>query len=175
MSLPGFYCCGLFDLNKRWLNCFKITLVPMIAQVLGTVLHVYWCYLFIEKLDYGVEGLGYATSITYFIQFFVITVNTCLIPKIRDCVFFPTIESFSGWYDYFRLSVPATVMLCAEWWSFHVMVFLSGSMGVNEQAAVVISLSFYTLVFMIPMGMQEAFCALIGNEIGANNPKLAKK
>ena len=31
------------------------------------------------------------------------------------------------------------------------------------------------IVFMFPMGMQEAFCALIGNEIGANNPKLAKK
>ena len=84
-------------------------------------------------------------------------------------------ESFSGWDEYFKLSVPATVMLCAEWWSFEIMVFLSGKMGVNEQAAVVISLSINTLVFMIPMGMQEAFCALIGNEIGANNPKLAKK
>ena len=30
-------------------------------------------------------------------------------------------------------------------------------------------------MFMIPLGMQEASAAIIGNEIGANNVKLAKK
>ena len=28
---------------------------------------------------------------------------------------------------------------------------------------------------MVPLGMQEASCAIIGNEIGANNVALAKK
>lgn len=30
-------------------------------------------------------------------------------------------------------------------------------------------------MFMVPLGMQEASCAIIGNEIGANNVYLAKK
>ena len=30
-------------------------------------------------------------------------------------------------------------------------------------------------MFMVPLGMQEAACAIIGNEIGAGNVSLAKK
>ena len=30
-------------------------------------------------------------------------------------------------------------------------------------------------MFMVPMGMQEAACAIIGNEVGAGNVPLAKK
>ena len=123
----------------------------------------------------GVEGLGYATTITYFTMVLMITINTYLIRSISECVFFPTLESFKEWGSYFKLSVPATVMLCAEWWSFEIMVLLSGVLGVTAQAVVVISLNFYTFFFMFPMGIQEASCALIGNQIGANNPKLAKK
>ena len=66
-------------------------------------------------------------------------------------------------------------MICAEWWSFELMVILSGILGVVEQAANVISFNVIAQLFMVPLGMQEASCALIGNEIGANNPQLARK
>ena len=66
-------------------------------------------------------------------------------------------------------------MLCAEWWCFEIAVILSGILGVIEQAVFVITFNVIAQLFMFPMGIQEASCALIGNEIGANNPKLAKK
>ena len=84
-------------------------------------------------------------------------------------------ESFTGWASYLKLSLGATVMICAEWWSFELMVILSGILGVVEQAANVISFNVIAQLFMVPLGMQEASCALIGNEIGANNPQLARK
>ena len=110
----------------------------MLAQAAGTLIHIGWCYLFTVKLDLGVEGLGYSTTITYFTMLVVITINTCLIEKISKCIFFPTLESFSGWGAYFKLSIPATVMLCAEWWCFEINVILSGILGVIEQAVFVI-------------------------------------
>ena len=66
-------------------------------------------------------------------------------------------------------------MLSAEWWAFELMVILAGILGITEQAANVILFNVVAVFYMIPLGMQEASCALIGNEIGANNPKLAKK
>ena len=116
-----------------------ITWVPMIAQAIGTLVHVGWCHLFTVKLDMGVKGLGYATSITYSTMFLVITVNTVLIKQIKYCISWPTLDSFREWGPYFRLSIPATLMLCAEWWSFELMTILAGVLGVIEQATIVIS------------------------------------
>ena len=73
-SLPSMYFLGLFDLKKRFLNCMKISWVPMVAQVGGTLLHIFWCYLFVTKLEMDVVGLGIASNITTFIMLFIITV-----------------------------------------------------------------------------------------------------
>ena len=82
-AMLGMYFQGLYDLNKRWLNCLKITWVPMIAQTCGTLIHIGWCHLFTVRLQYGVEGLGYANTITYLTMLVMITVNTLLIRRIR--------------------------------------------------------------------------------------------
>lgn len=39
----------------------------------------------------------------------------------------------------------------------------------------VILLNLLGFIWMVPMGFQEAFCTVIGNAIGDNNPDLARK
>ena len=67
--------------------------------------------------------------------------------------FFPTLESLSGWGAYFKISVPATVMLCAECWAFEIMIILSGTFGPSEQSVVVVAFNVYCLLFMTASGM----------------------
>ena len=52
--------------------------------------------------------------------------------SIKEALFFPTLDSFKEWGSYLRLSIPATVMLCAEWWAFEILTILTGIIGVNE-------------------------------------------
>ena len=54
LQLPSIFFCGVFDLNKRWLACIRITWFPMVAIILTTVLHVPLCYLFVYGLRYDV-------------------------------------------------------------------------------------------------------------------------
>ena len=110
----------------------KITWVPMIAQACGTLIHIGWCYLFTVKLQMGVQGLGIATAITYFTMLMIITIFAWCISHIREAIFCPTSDSFRDWGKYFELSLPATVMICAEWWSFEILVILAGILGVVE-------------------------------------------
>ena len=65
-------------------------------------------------------------------------------------------------------------MLLAEGWAFNVMGVLSGLISVNDQAANTILLMLIAIMFMVPMGIQSAACAIIGEQIGANNVPLAK-
>ena len=74
-----------------------------------------------------------------------------------------------------KLSIPSTVMMCAEWWAFEILSILAGILGVVELASQTINFNMIALLFMIPLGIQEATCAIIGNCIGANNVPLAKR
>lgn len=67
------------------------------------------------------------------------------------------------------------MMICAEWWAFEVLIVLGGVIGVDALASIIIVMSICALIFMVPLGIQEATCGIIGNCIGANNVPLAKR
>lgn len=66
------------------------------------------------------------------------------------------------------------MMLCLEWWAFEAMVVLSGYIGVNEQACMVIMLNILGLLFFLALGLQQAASSNIGHEIGRQNIEKAK-
>ena len=35
-------------------------------------------------------------------------------------------DAFRGWGTYFRVAVPATTMLCLDWWSYEAVILLAG-------------------------------------------------
>ena len=66
-------------------------------------------------------------------------------------------------------------MLCAEWWAFEVLTILAGVIGVLPLASLTICLNMHALLFRVPLGITEATGALLGNSVGANNVRLAKR
>ena len=113
--------------------------------------------------------------LTNFGMLAMIEVYSMCIPRIRESIFCPDIHTFNNWGEYFKLGVPATVMLCAEFWSFEILIFLSGVLGVNQQAAAVIFFQITVEMFSINSGIQEATAAVVGNQVGSLNVPLAKK
>ena len=65
-----------------------------------------------------VDGLGYATMVTYLLTFLFVTVYSHCIKEIKDALFFPTRDTFHGWYAYLAIGIPAMVMIMAEGWAF---------------------------------------------------------
>jgi len=163
VCIPSVYFQIMFDLKKRFLNCMTYSWVPMLAQTGGTILHVLWCYILVVHLDLQVVGLGLATAITNVGIFLMITIYAHCIPKIKESLFCFDDSAWSGWGEYFKLGVPSTVMICAEWWAFEILIFLAGAIGVKEQAAMVIINQITTQTYMVNLGMQESSTALIGN------------
>ena len=64
MTLPAVYFYSMFDLTKRFLNCMNVTWVPMTATVFATILHPFWCYLFVNILGMDITGIAIAYTIT---------------------------------------------------------------------------------------------------------------
>ena len=53
-GLLSVYLEGMFDLEKRFLNCLKTTWVPMIANVGANLLHILWCHIFVTVWGWDV-------------------------------------------------------------------------------------------------------------------------
>jgi len=62
-------------------------------------------------------------------------------------------EAFRGWGEYLQVSLPATAMICAEWWAFEALTIMAGILGVTELASQTISLNMLALLFMVPLGI----------------------
>ena len=104
--------------------------MPIFAFIGGTLLHGIWCYLFIIHLGYGVIGGGMAYATTNILIYVTIIIHSTFVPRIKKALFWPTAEAFKDWGEYLGISIPATVMICAEWWAFELLILLAGYLGV---------------------------------------------
>jgi len=66
----------------------------------------------------------------------------------------PDIESFRGWGEYLKVSLPSTVMICAEWWAFEILTLISGTLGVPEQASQTMIATIGAVLFTATLGVQ---------------------
>lgn len=66
-------------------------------------------------------------------------------------------------------------MLAMNWFTWELMVIISGYIGVNEQAATVIVMNLVGLLYAFGSGFDGAACALIGQQIGKGNLLKAKQ
>jgi MATE family multidrug resistance protein len=44
----------------------------------------------------------------------------------------PDRDALNGWTMYFKIAIPATLMICAEWWFFELLTLTAGYIGVND-------------------------------------------
>ena len=175
LMLPSILFQGLYDLSKRWLACQRLSFVPMVCMIVGTVVHIPLCFLFVNGLDMGIEGLAVASGVKDTILLITIYLYARCSPQISEVLQPLDRDAFKGWGLYLKVCLPSTAMLCSEWWAFEVLTLLGGILGVMELASLTICLNLHALLFRIPLGITEATGALLGNSIGANNVPLAKR
>ncbi|KAH1245234.1 Protein DETOXIFICATION 12 [Glycine max] len=69
-----------------------------------------------------------------------------------------SMELFQGLREFFRFAIPSAVMICLEWWSFELIILLSGLLNTTS------------ILYAIPFGIGAAASTRISNELGAGNP-----
>lgn len=93
--MPGLFLNGLFDGQRRFLNSLGRSDDPLLFQVVGIVLHVLWCYLFVTKMELGIEGIGYASTLSNLTVYSSLVIYSSCIPELSEAVFFPDKKTFT--------------------------------------------------------------------------------
>ena len=61
--------------------------------------------------------------------------------------------SFRDWWAYLRISIPSTVMICAEFYAFDAIMVMAGLIGVKEIACNTVIISIYEMVYNVATGI----------------------
>ena len=54
---------------------------------------------------------------------------------LKQTQIWPNKETLNGLGYYLRFGLPGVVMLCAEWWFFEILIFMSGLLAIEYTAA----------------------------------------
>ena len=124
--------------------------------MITTLIHFFWCWLFVSYLKLTVLGVAMALNVTY-ITCFVAQEFYYRVYKRNDFkeLLFPFFnrQTTMNWCEYLKLGVPSTLMQCFEWWAFEMIAIFAGLIGVKELAAQVAVINVIGFVYMIPLGV----------------------
>lgn len=173
--MPALFIFAHLDLWIRWLACQRIMFLTLCVNVLGTALFYALANLFMTTFDYGISGVPIADAIVSVLILTLVATFSFCSPKVKKVLQPLNSEAFEGWFKYLKIGIPTSMMLVTQSLTFYALVMMAASIGELELGSFVICLHVVHIMSMFSKGMAMAASALIGNSIGANNVKLAKR
>ena len=107
----------------------------MIVISVGTIVHVFWCYLFVTVYEMDIYGVSLASFITYSSICAAVNIYAYMLKDIEEAWFRPGWETFNNLGIFMKLSIPSMLMLCLEMWTFEILTLFAGYISVDTAAA----------------------------------------
>ncbi|KAL1133797.1 hypothetical protein V6Z11_A12G063500 [Gossypium hirsutum] len=155
--IPALFPYSILQSQVRYFHTQSLIL-PMLFVSLATLcFHVPVCWVLVFKS--GLENTGAALSIglSYCLNVILLGFYMRYSASCEKTRCFILKDVFSSVKHFFRFGIPSAVMLCLEWWSFEILILLSGLLPDAELQTSVISI-----------------CTRVSNELGGGNPEAAQ-
>ncbi|KAM7487693.1 hypothetical protein LguiB_025177 [Lonicera macranthoides] len=201
--IPSLFAFATYQPLVRYFQMQSL-IIPMLITSCATLsVHIPLCWLLVFK--FGLNSLGAAVAIDVSMWSNVMLLflwmnysSTCA--KTRVPI---SMEVLDGVGEFFRFAIPSAVMTCLEWWSFELLILLSGILPNPELEASVLSvwyvnvseyfdsvtpffglniflllcvtsLNTISTLYTIPTGLGAGASTRVSNELGAGNPQGAR-
>ena len=126
----------MFDATRRFLSAQFETTAPLYILLVTSIMHFFWCWLFVTKLGWKEFGAAMAANITYCLNFVIIELYCCMKESLRKTYQGkPDAHAFHNIGEYLKIGIPGVCMLCFEWWCFELLAISAGLMSVEALAA----------------------------------------
>ncbi|KAJ0721276.1 putative multi antimicrobial extrusion protein [Helianthus annuus] len=155
--IPALFAYAILQPLVRYFQ-MQSMLIPMLASSLVALcIHIILCWALVYKTGLGNIGAAVSMGValwsnTVFLLLYMKYSPLCA--KTHSPI---SVEVFHGMKQFFSFAIPSAVMICLEWWSFELLVLLSGLLPNPELETSVLSI-----------------CTRVSNELGAGNPRGAR-
>ncbi|XP_027095890.1 protein DETOXIFICATION 16 [Coffea arabica] len=174
--IPGLFAYALLQCINRFLQTQNIVFPMMMSSGITALFHVLLCWFLVFKTGFGNRGAALANGISYWVNVFLLTAYIKFSPACSSTWTGFSKEALLGIVSFIKLAIPSAIMICLEYWSFEMVVLLSGLLPNPKLETSVLSISLNTcwMVYMISVGLGAAISTRVSNELGAGNPQGAR-
>ncbi len=179
--IPGLFPYYAFKVLVKYLQSQNIVMPGVWTGLWANGVNILFNWILIYKLNMGLNGAPWATSITRFAEFVVICAYIgwnrhseklqSTWPRLsREMWNYETLSPFC------KLAFSGALSISAEAWSFEIATILAGLIGTVELDAHIITLSIATFLFLsFPFAIGVAASIRVGQWIGEGSPDNAQR
>ncbi|KAK8499457.1 hypothetical protein V6N12_011542 [Hibiscus sabdariffa] len=152
-------------------------ILPLVFITLVTLcLHIPICWVLVFKSNLGNSGAALAIGLSYWLNVILLGIYMRYSSSCEKTRILVPEDVFASIKEFFRFGIPSAGMVCLEWWSFEILILLSGNLSNSKLETSIISVCFTTtsVHFYIPFGISAAASTRVSNELGAGNPQAAQ-
>ncbi|TXG57266.1 hypothetical protein EZV62_018579 [Acer yangbiense] len=193
--IPAVFAYAFLQPLIRYFQTQSLTIPMFLSSCFTLCLHIPLCWALVFKSGLGNIGAALSISISYWLNVIFLGIYMYFSPacaKTRGPI---SMELFHGIGEFFKFAIPSAVMICLEWWSFELLVLMSGLLPNPQLETSVLSVcplrkdsehNFSLLLFSlsslntiatlytIPFGLGAAVSTRVSNELGAGDPNMAR-
>lgn len=161
--IPALFLFGQLQCHVRFLQPQNVVVPVMLSSAATAAVHVAVCWLLVRRLGLGANGAALASAVSNLANLSFLALYVRLSPSCKTTWAGFSREAFHGIPGFLKLAVPSAAMVCMEWWSFELLVLLSGLLPNPKLETAVMSISFntYVFAFMLPMGLGAAVRSIV--------------
>lgn len=146
----------------------------MLIQISGTLMHPVLLYIFVYKLEFGIQGIGLGGLCTNAFVLVGLLAYTSVEPEVRHHLQPVDSKTFNGLKQQVVIAIPTVGMSLIDWWAFEIIIAASGFFSVHSQAACAIMLNVGSFIYYAHTGLASIVATLIGAQIGKGDARAAK-
>ncbi|KAK1298795.1 MATE efflux family protein 7 [Acorus calamus] len=155
--IPSLFAYGLLQCHNRFLQTQNNVIPMMVTAGFTALLHLLVCWVLVFKSGLGNRGAALANSISYWINVLLLALHVRFSPSCKKTWTGFSKEALHDVLNFIRLAIPSAIMVCLEFWSFEMLVLLSGLLPNPKLETSVLSIS-----------------TRVSNELGAGRPQAAR-
>ncbi|CAM6127106.1 unnamed protein product [Calypogeia fissa] len=175
--LPSLFGYAMLQPVVKYLQTQSKVVPMMMSSAVTLCFHIPTCWLLVYKLGVGFKGAAISNGISTWLNLTILVMYVKFGPVGKQTWAGFTTEAFHDMKTFFKLAIPSTLMICLEYWSFELMVLMSGLLPNPqlEMSTFTICLNTIAVLYMIPYGLGASASVRVSNELGAGRPSIAKK
>uniref|UniRef100_A0A1D1Y895 MATE efflux family protein 9 n=2 Tax=Anthurium amnicola TaxID=1678845 RepID=A0A1D1Y895_9ARAE len=174
--IPSLFAFATSQPLARFLQAQSLTFPLLLGSFATLCLHVPLCWVLVFKSGLGNAGASLAIGISYWVNVLILGLYVYYSSSCKATRAPVTREAFQNVNEFLRLAIPSAVMICLEWWSYELLILMSGLLPNPQLETSVLSICLTTIstLYAIPYGIGAAASTRVSNELGAGNPRGAQ-
>jgi MATE family multidrug resistance protein len=181
--LPDLAVTSFLNPLKAYLSSQEVTLPALFAAALGLALHIPLTLCLSKTM--GVRGVAAAVwlsdlAVAAMLAAYVLARELLQLQAGRRRTTTTTCSSSSStltWLGLLRLALPCCLNTCLEWWSYEILVLLTGRLPDARRmvAVIAVTLNFDYLLFAAMLSLSVSASVRVSNELGAGDASAARR